>query len=199
MKIDILDDEFHLSKELTHLDKFVVDFLSILNKLKIDYVIISGYIPILFGRSRSSEDVDMLIDNLQIDDFHKLWEAIGEGFECLNTLDLDDAFQEYLSTGHAIRFSRKRKFIPNMEVKFPKNDLDRWTLKERRKVLLNEQSLFISPLELQIPFKLFLGSEKDIEDARYLYDLFKEKLDADLLGDFNQKLNTKKLFDEYLL
>ena len=31
--------------------------------------------------------------------------------------------------------------------------------------MLNGVTLYISPLEIQIPFKLYLGSEKDIEDA----------------------------------
>jgi len=43
-----------------------------------------------------------------------------------------------------------------------------------------------------------LGSEKDIEDAKHLYKLFKDYLDIDLLDDFNQKLKTKELFKRYL-
>lgn len=85
-----------------------------------------------------------------------------------------------------------------MEVKFPKNELDIWTLKNKKKVILNNEILFISPLELQIPFKLFLGSEKDIEDARYLYRLFKDKLNTGLLKEFNRKFNIEGLFNKYL-
>jgi len=36
----------------------------------------------------------------------------------------------------------------------------------------------VSPLELQIAHKLYLGSEKDIGDAVFLYALFKEALDT---------------------
>jgi len=43
-------------------------------------------------------------------------------------------------------------------------------------LVLNEFDINISTSELQIPFKLYLGSEKDYEDARYLYQEFKEKL-----------------------
>lgn len=85
-----------------------------------------------------------------------------------------------------------------MEVKFPKNELDIWTLENKKKVILNNEILFISPLELQIPFKLFLGSEKDIEDARYLYRLFKDKLNTGLLKEFNRKFNIEGLFNKYL-
>ena len=64
--------------------------------------------------------------------------------------------------------------------------------------LLNGKHLFISPLELQISYKLFLGSEKDIEDATYLYNLTKEHLDGELLSEFNTKLKTDNI-RKYLL
>lgn len=37
-----------------------------------------------------------------------------------------------------------------------------------KKVIINKKTLFISALELEIPYKLFLGSSKDIEDALHL-------------------------------
>lgn len=58
--------------------------------------------------------------------------------------------------------------------------------------------LFVSPLELQIPFKLFLGSEKDIEDAKHLYNLFKDNLDEKLLFEFIRKFKIEEVFNRYL-
>jgi hypothetical protein len=98
----------------------------------------------------------------------------------------------------AIRFARKGKFIPNIEVKFPKNELDEWSLANRLKVVLNNKELYTSRLELQIPFKLFLGSEKDIEDAKHLYDIFSDKLDIGMLKEFNKRLKVEKLFNKYM-
>ena len=89
-------------------------------------------------------------------------------------------------------------FIPNVELKFPKIALDKWGIDNKRKVILNDNDLFISPLELQIPFKLYLGTEKDIEDARFLYTLLKENLDIPLLEEFNRKLKIEKVFNRYL-
>ena len=59
MKLKFSKKKIEFRKELNDLDKFVIDFTSILNKLKIKYVIVSGYVAILFGRSRSSEDIDI--------------------------------------------------------------------------------------------------------------------------------------------
>ena len=59
-------------------------------------------------------------------------------------------------------------------------------------------TLVIIPLEMQIAYKLFLGSEKDIEDAKHLYNMFKDKLDASLLKEFNKKLKIEEAFKRYL-
>jgi len=62
------------------------------------------------------------------------------------------------------------------------------------KVLLNKDILYISPIELQIAYKLFLGSDKDIEDARHIYRLLKEKINKqELLYSF-EKLNVSGKF-----
>jgi len=198
MKIKFSKERIEFEKNLSNIDKFVMDFILILNKLKINYVLISGYVSIMFGRNRASEDIDIFIEKLTIARFKGLWEELSKKFECINASDFKSAYEDYLLKGTAIRFSKSKSYIPNMEVKFPKNELDEWTIKNKRKVILNREMLFISPLELQIPFKLFLGSEKDIEDARYLYKLFKDNIDAGLLKEFNRKLNIEPLFDKYL-
>ena len=180
-------------KHLSKLDKFTFDFIKILEK-HAKYVIISGYVAILFGRNRSSEDVDIFIEKIDRKIFNKIWEEIYDEFECINTNDVKDAYDNYLSDGLALRFAKKNTFIPNIELKFPKVDLDVWTLYESKKVILNKKTLYIAPLELEIPYKLFLGSEKDIEDAMHLFDLFKDYLDIKTLTEFNRKLKTQDLF-----
>ncbi len=198
MEIKFSKDRIEFEKELNALDKFVIDFTSILNELNVKYVVVSGYVPILFGRSRTSEDIDIIAEGMDFVRFGKLWREAYSEFECIITEDVKDAYNDYLLTGHSIRFSRKGRFIPNIELKFPKVELDNWTLKERKEVILKGHRIFISPLELQIPFKLFLGSDKDIEDARYLYRMFKGRLNLILLGDFNKKLKVENTFKEYI-
>lgn len=198
MEIKITKQKIEFKKELNTLDKFVIDFTSILNKLNIKYAIVSGYVAVLFGRNRSSEDIDIILEKINYIKFKMLWEELCKEFECIITEDSEDAYNNYLLKNHAIRFSKKGNFIPNAEIKFPKTELDIWTLNNRKEVLFNNKQIFISPLELQIPFKLFLGSEKDIEDAKYLYKLFKDNLDISLLIKFNRKLNIEGLFNKYL-
>ena len=201
MELNYSKEKIEFKKELNEMDKFFLDFVSVLDKLNINYVLVSGYIAILFGRSRSSEDIDIICEKIDIDKFKELWTEINKNFECIITSDFKEAYDKYLLKQYSIRFSRKNKFIPNIEIKFHKSELDLWTLKNKKKVIVNAKTIFIAPIELQIPFKLYLGkenNEKDIEDAKYLYNLFKEYLDLPLLNEFIRKLNIGEMFNKYL-
>jgi hypothetical protein len=56
MEIEFKDDQIIFDRELSLLDSFVLSFTEHLQTNNIKYVIISGYVAILFGRSRMSED-----------------------------------------------------------------------------------------------------------------------------------------------
>lgn len=88
--------------------------------------------------------------------------------------------------------------MPNMEMKFLKTSLDKYSLESRVCVELNSKRINVSPIELQIAYKLFLGSEKDIEDSRFLYRMFGPKIDQGLLDRFLEALKVKEKFRVYL-
>ena len=46
-------------------------------------------------------------------------------------------------------------------------------------------------MEREIAYKLYLGSEKDFDDAAHLYIIFKDMIDIDILKDFIKKLGIK--------
>ncbi|HRS42866.1 MAG TPA: hypothetical protein P5530_03270 [Candidatus Diapherotrites archaeon] len=201
MLVEIIDNVFYINnKEINELDSLVIDFVSVLDKHNIKYVIISGYVAIIFGRSRNSEDVDLFIEKMDYDTFKKIWIDLNIKFECIIEDDVKDAFFEYLNQGLPLRFAKKDTFIPNMEIKYPKDKLDIWSIRNRKEIKLNKQhSIFISPLELQIAYKLYLGGEKDIEDAKYIYNQFKNNLDNKLLDYFLVELKVMSIFRKYLL
>ena len=176
-------------KVLTKLDEFVVDFINILRKY-CNYVVISGYIPIFFGRTRGTEDVDVFIDYVDKKTFVSFYnDLVKNNYYFLNPED-ENGLYEMLMDNLGIRTAIKDTIIPNMEMKFIKDDIDRFTLNNRVKVTVNKKSnLFISPIEVEIPYKLYLGSEKDIEDALYLWDIFQNDLDKKLMNRFMNELN----------
>jgi len=195
MDIQYTDNRIIVSeKELTALDQFVLDVITILESIT-NYVIVSGYVTILFGRSRGTEDVDILIPYLDEEAFRALHRAfIQRGYEFLNAEGAGGLY-DMLIHRMGIRFAKKDQFIPNIELKFLKDDVDRTVLQERIEVCLTENSVFISPIEIQIAYKLYLGSEKDIEDALYLWEIFKDDLNLTGLKTWMKNLNVKR--DEY--
>lgn len=196
MEYDKDKREIHFDRKMNNLDKFVFDFVSLLE----DYVLVSGYISIITGRSRATEDVDLLVPKMSFENFEILWERLNKNdFECLNTLKVLDAFE--MLNEHAIRFARKGKAVPNMEFKLVGKDLERYALENRIKLFLKDNLFWISPLELQIAYKLHLAADgtdeemipdKDIEDARHLYKLFEDKINKDEFLLFVSKLNMER-------
>ncbi|MBU2639777.1 MAG: hypothetical protein KKG75_03685 [Nanoarchaeota archaeon] len=166
-----------LDKVLNKLDEFVIDFIKILEK-HTRYVIISGYVAILFGRSRGTEDVDVFIKELTEGNFFILYkDLLKNGYWCLNTDDEKEAY-EYLERGSALRFALKDRTIPNFEIKFAKKPLQKEIFEDTIKVVTKKAELIISSLERQIAFKkYYLKSNKDLEDARHIEELFKEHID----------------------
>lgn len=191
--------EIHSSKILNELDKFTIDFIDVLEKYS-DYVIVSGYVSILLGRSRASEDIDLLIPKMEFHKFKNLFEELlNKGYECVNTSNVKEAYN--MLSEHAIRFFEKGSPIPNIEFKIIKTELEEYAFNNKIKVVFGADLLFISPIELQIAFKLFLAAEgtdkelqsdKDIEDARHLYKQFKEKINKVEFLYFIDKLNVGK-------
>ncbi|HDR72437.1 MAG TPA: hypothetical protein ENN85_00730 [Methanoculleus sp.] len=105
---------------------------------------------------------------------------IDGGYEFLNA-ERGEELYDMLANRMGIRVAQKSQVIPNIELKFLKHDIDRCVLRDRLDVRIPEGQLYISPLEIQIAYKLFLGSEKDIEDALYLWEIFGDHLDLDRL------------------
>ncbi len=177
MEIKIKGQIISISKELTVYDDLAISFSKILQKQNINHVFVSGYIAILFGRSRISEDVDVLVEKIQYDGFLPLWKALNKKFYCHNAGDAGIAYRDYLERGIAIRFSEKGVVIPNMEFKWVSTEQHARALADRFTAVVSGKPIPISPIEMQIAYKLYLGSEKDVEDARYLFELFRERLD----------------------
>jgi len=173
-----------LEREMNELDKLVIDFISILKK-HVDYVIISGYVSLLFGRSRTTEDVDVFIKELTDKHLAELYENLTEkGYWCINAEELQ-TISEYLNSGSAVRFAKINSTIPNFEVKFALKQLDLEAFKDFVVVETRLGQLKISSLERQIAYKRFyLKSPKDTEDAEFIENLFKDKLNKDKINKY---------------
>ena len=177
-----------VDRQLSDLDKLVIEFTDLLSKFGIKYVIISGYVAIALGRSRTTEDVDLFIDRAGAVKILGLIDALlGMGYWILNC-DRKEAV-EMLNENLAIRVAKKGRIIPNFEVKFPKRKIDKFSFDNSITLVLNGKRLSISQLEVQIPYKLWLGSDKDIEDAVHIYELCAKNLDKAAMAKAAKELN----------
>lgn len=175
-----------LDKVKTELDEFLLDFIKILEK-RAKYVIISGYVSILFGRTRGTEDIDIIVEKMNKEKLGRLYSDLkNRGFYCINADNLDDIYQQ-LEERTAVRFAKEKSVIPNIEMKFPKNSLDIRTLRENMTVLMPFGRLITSEIEQQIAFKRYaLKSDKDMEDARHLENIFKEHIDKGKIARYRK-------------
>lgn len=180
-----------LDKILNDLDRFVLKFVKILEK-HADYVIVSGYVSILFGRSRSTEDIDVFIKKLSKAQFNALYHDLREAsYWCLNAENTDEIYS-YLEEGLSVRFADEGATVPNFEVKFAKKKSALMAFSDYLTVIMANDKVKLSSLERQIAYKrYYLKSDKDLEDADYIEKLFKEHINVSKV-----KLLQKMIEDE---
>ena len=188
--MEFIDEKtIKIDRDLSELDKLVLSFISILQKYT-SYVLVSGYVAIVLGRTRTTEDVDFFIERLDKETFSKFYSELKKGGFWSVNVDSEDELFSILNDGLSIRFALDGQVVPNMEVKFVKDALDRFTIDNKIRLITNGGEMLISKIELQIAYKKFvLKSQKDMEDARHLQGLFEIK---------DETLNNyKKLIKEY--
>lgn len=187
MEIKVKGNEIVLDgKVLNDLDKEVIDFIHL---LKCKYVIISGYIAIVFGRPRTTEDVDIFVEIKSFKEFDEFYKRlIKNKYYCMSNGDSKELYTEQFEKGLPLRIAREGAVFPNFEIKLPNSDTAKIAMVKRKKLIFGTTPLFISPIDLQIAYKLFLGSAKDYEDARFLYMNFGTHVDRKELKEFIDKL-----------
>ncbi len=154
-------------------------------------MIISGYISILLGRSRATEYVDLFIKPLSFEEFAELYNDLrANGFWCLNAENPEKIYN-YLKDFEAARFAQEGMSIPNFEVKFPKREIDKETFSDLPiNVVMPQGTIKISSLERQIAFKkYYLKSDKDLEDAKHIEEVFKGKIDYDKINKLKRAID----------
>ena len=98
------------------------------------------------------------------------------GFECIQSNDPEELFR-YLTQNTSIRYIRKGTFLPEMEFKFAKDELDQYQLDTRTKLPMTGLDIYFSSIEMNIAFKEeLLKSEKDIADAKHLKIVYGNKI-----------------------
>jgi len=78
------------------LNQFTADFVKVLDKNKVTYAIVSGFVAISHGRARGTEDIDIIIERISLQKFEELHnDAAKAGFECLQGENPEMLFNDY--------------------------------------------------------------------------------------------------------
>jgi len=170
----INDDTIIINRQLTSLDFFVKDFLDILKK-HTDYLIVSGFVSIATGRTRGTEDVDLLFPIIPKENFGILFEDLKMNkFWCYQGDSIEEIYP-YIKNLQNIRFARAQEVFPNMElIPIDKNRKTKYfEFTHPQKIKIQDFELKIPPIEFEILYKeLILGGKKDLSDAKHLRTFF---------------------------
>ena len=84
------------SDDRTILDVFAGDFVNVVKK-HAKYIIVSGFVAIAHGRSRGTEDIDMIIERIGKKEFIKMHNELEmAGFECMQSKNATTIYDDYL-------------------------------------------------------------------------------------------------------
>src|SRR3989338_1805800 len=175
------------------LDAFCEEFCAIIDKY-CQYIVVSGFLPIASGRTRGTEDIDMIIERISRDKFEALFRELEyHNFLCMQSASFVEAY-DYLTENLSLRFTKKDKPVPEMEVKFAKDLLDTYQLRQRIKLTLTGLKVWFSNVNINIAFKEeLLKSPKDMEDARHLRIVFKEMVDEHEIKEVKKMIRELRL------
>ena len=173
-----------LKRETAPEDDVALKFSQVLEDLRIPYAVVAGYVAILFGRSRRSDYIDFIVKDLHEEDFVELCRRARKlGYNLMqgdiSSLEsIREIYNEYLAQGYGIRFMYGDLIVPNIEFKLASTSLHHYSIDNSIRVIVsNIYTTRVAPIELQIAYKLYLSSDKDLGDAIFLYSLLKEALD----------------------
>ncbi len=177
-----------IDRTLTELDLFVKSFLEILQK-HVDYLIVSGFVSISTGRTRGTEDVDVLIPKMDKEQFIPLFnELLENNFWCFQGDTVSEVYP-YIAELENVRFARKEELFPNMECipVTPEKKAQFFEFSHPQHIRIHDFTFKIPPLEFEILYKeLVLKSEKDLLDALHLRTVFSEILKQENFKKFKK-------------
>lgn len=192
--IELRNGTLIVQREPNRLDELASTFSAFLDRFDIEHVYIAGYVSILAGRARSTEDVDVLIEGVNAETADDLAATLGEEGFWGPAMPLTSMY-EMLEHGDNLWVAPQDQITPHLEVKFASDEFDHASLENAMSARIGGKTIPIGPLELQIAYKLSLGTRTDIEDAVHLYTLFEESLSVARLEEWVTRLAVESEYE----
>lgn len=179
------------------LEGVVKEISKILNKNRIEYVIVGAVAVCSWGNVRTTRDVDIIM-MINADNIEKVIKMCKEKSFSLSKADVEDALKEKT---HFTIFDNLSDYHIDVTGIYNENNLQ--TIKNRKKIRINDVICYIASPEDTVASKLLFGSEQDIKDAEGIYARCSGKLNMDYLesrcknmGVYNEFLKMKKRVEE---
>ena len=186
--IEFRDDVLVVNREPNDLDELALEFSEILRELGIEHVFVAGYIAILAGRARATQDIDVIVESTDERTVQEMVSRLEDSGFWGPAMALSEAHQ-MLFGGDRLWVARQDEMVPHLDVTYPNDEFDEASLREAMAGEIGGKRFPIGPLELQIAYKLYLDTEKDFEDAVHLYTTFEESLSSAELEQWVRKLD----------
>jgi len=159
----------------------------------IPYAVVGGFSAIVWGRGRSTYDIDIIIEHnkLNFKDFVEF--MLRNGLKTSET-DLKKAFEEH---SHATILSTDSTIF-RIDLKGIYSSLDRETIETAKEINYKNQKIKFGSPENLIAHKLYFGSDRDLEDALVVLIAQEKALDMDYLVLLSNKLRVNKKLERLL-
>ncbi len=193
--MEFTDDGVVVDKPTNGLDRLVLDVTAVLDDLGVRYAVVSGYVVVLLGRARATEDIDVIVERFDETVADELATALQEAGYWGPSMPLDELYPT-LADDLPIRIAEADHRVPNVELKFASDEYDRASLENTATVHLPDGSIRVGAFELQIAYKLGMGAQKDFEDALYLYETLEGTLNTSELEAYVQRLGVQDEYDQ---
>ena len=191
--MEFTDEGVVIDKPPSDLDRLILEVGDVLDAVDIEYAVVSGYVAVLFGRSRATEDIDIITERFGEETADELAKRLREADYWGSAMPLDD-LHETLADGLPARVAEEGHRVPIVELKFASDESDRISLDNAISVRLGGESLRVGSLEFQIAYKLDMGAQRDYEDALYLHEIVGPSINRMALEEYITKLGVE---DEY--
>ena len=192
--VELTDRGLVVDREPNRLDELAIGFSETLSGLDIDHVFVAGYVAILAGRSRSTEDIDVFIERCSAERIDELVAELQREGYWGPAMPLSEMYGN-LENETNIWVAPDGEMSPHLEVKFPSDEFDDASLENAIPAHIGDDRIPIGPLELQIAYKLSLGTRTDLEDAAHLYTLFGETLSRAQIEVWVERLDVEDRYE----
>jgi len=164
-------------------------FSRICKKLKIPYVIVGGVAVSAWGNIRTTRDIDVILD-IKPEKIKEFVKEIKKNHLKINEEDILNSLKE---KSHFTIFDKRSTFYIDGKGIYNKNDFQ--TIKNRKKIEFEKNTIYINSPEDLIANKLFFGSEQDLKDVEGIMMRQKKRLNMKKL---KKRCKELKVYDKLI-